>query len=258
MSFFKKALASIGIGNTKVDTLVENTQLYPGQELRGVVKMQGGDIEQDFNAVHLELRTSYLKESGDSTYNQEYVITATGIHQPFQLGKGQLQEFPFSLHLPIDCPLTMNKSRVWLETRLEVSMAVDPRDTDQLQVLAPPDVATVLEAMGSLGFHLREVQCEYNHRFGGDKPFVQDFEFVTRGGPFQGRFDEVELYFFPDHHHLAVMLELDRKARSLSGLFQEAIGSDERHTSVTLTKDNFAQGAHGVAGILQRVISERL
>jgi sporulation-control protein spo0M len=54
------------------------------------------------------------------------------------------------------------------------------------------------------------------------------------------------------------MLELDRKARSLSGLLQEAIGSDERHTSVTLTKDHFSQGAQGVAGILQRVISERL
>jgi sporulation-control protein len=257
MSFFKKALASIGIGNSKVDTLVENSQLYPGQEVRGMVKMQGGDVEQEFNAVHLEVKTSYIKESDDSTYSVDYVIAATGVHQPFVLGKGEHKEFPFSLQLPLNCPITMNKSKVWLETRLEVSMAVDPRDNDQLQILPPPDVATVLEAMGALGFSLREVQCEYNHRFGSDRPFVQDFEFVTSGGPFQGRFDEIEAYFFPDPHHLVVMFELDRKARSLSGLFQEAMGTDERHASVTLTRDDLAQGSHAVADILQRVIREK-
>lgn len=257
MAFFKKALASIGIGNAKVDTVVENPQLYPGQELRGMVRMQGGDVEQEFNAVHLELKTHYLKESDDSTYNVEHVLAKTGVGQAFTLGKKEQREFPFSMIVPIDCPVTMHKSKVWLETRLDVSWAVDPRDNDYLEIHPLPQVAMVLEAMGHLGFHLREVQCEHNYKFGRGKPFVQDFEFKAQRGPFFGQFDEIEFYFFPDGQNLDVVMELDRKAKSLSGLLSEAMGTDERHAAVTLTDAHFAHGPGGLAQVLEGVIRER-
>lgn len=257
MSFFKKALASIGIGNAKIETVIKNPRLYPNQELEGFVVMQGGDSEQPIDGVNLELRTSYRQESGDSHHNHDFVLARSGIHHRFILGKKQLREIPFSLLIPGDCPVTIHTSKVWLETRLDVPNAVDPRDHDPVEILPSPEIAMVLEAMTLIGFQLREVQNSHSNRFRQDRPFLQEFEFKAYGGPFYGRFDEIELCFIPQGHYLGVMMELDRRARGLSGLFSEAIGSDERHAGFSLGAEHFAHGAHGVAGILERFISER-
>lgn len=255
MSFFKTALASIGIGSTRVDTLVERAQLYPGEQLRGVVKIKGGEVPQDFNSIHVELCTAYLRESNDTKISHDFTLASTGIHKPFSVQPGETFDFPILLDIPLDTPVSLHKSKVWLATRLDISAAVDPRDNDPLEILTPPQIAMVLQAMEMLGFYLREVQNEHNHRFGGLRPFVQDFEFVPRSGPFRGRFDEVELYFFPDVHHLSVTLELDRKARGFSGLVQESLGTDERHARLVLAEQHFAQGVQGLVGILEQTIS---
>ena len=61
MSFFKKALASIGIGGAKVDTVLENPELQPGDTLKGVIKMMGGKVDQPVDRVYLELLTEVRK-----------------------------------------------------------------------------------------------------------------------------------------------------------------------------------------------------
>jgi sporulation-control protein spo0M len=44
----------------------------------------------------------------------------------------------------------------------------------------------VLDAAGSLGFHLQQVENEYNPRKGAPLPFVQQLEFRPRGGGMPG------------------------------------------------------------------------
>lgn len=253
MDSLRKVLSSAGIGSAKVETVVRSARIYPGQELSGFVVMQGGDAEQTIESVHLELSTSYLHGSGDSAHQQTYVLTETGIYQPFTLGRKQMREFPFAIPIPFDCPVSLHRSRIWLSTRMTIPWSVDPGDVDPLEVLPLPTVAMVLEAMTLLGFHLREVQCEYDRRFSRDRPFVQDFEFAPRGGPYQGRLDEVELYFFPDRDYLGLILQIDRRRHLFSG----SHGSDERHLSLTLEPAHFAHGSHGVAGMLDPLIAQR-
>ena len=256
MSLFKKVLASIGIGSAKLETVVQNAELYPGQELRGFVVMQGGEVEQTINAVHLELRTHYLVESGEHSSARELVLEHGGIFDPFVLRPKEVREFPFGMPIPLDCPASLHKSRVWLETRLDLPNATDPTDRDNLQVLPLPSVGTVVQAMELLGFELVEVQCEQNRRFSRDRPFVQDYEFRVRGGPFRGRLDEVEVYFFPEFGSLSLVLQIDRRSRGLSGMLDEHLGTDERYRSLLLAPEQLAHGPHGVAGLLERTLFE--
>ena len=59
MSFFKKALSSIGIGSAKVDTVLLQDQVQPGGVLRGRVEVNGGGIEQQIETIYLQVKTKY-------------------------------------------------------------------------------------------------------------------------------------------------------------------------------------------------------
>ncbi len=237
MSLLKKALASIGIGSARVDTLVETPRVRPGGVLRGVVRMQGGQVAQEIGAVYLELMTRYTKETDDAEHHHDVALTRLDLAEPFVLEPGMHKELPFTLRLPLETPVTLHKTRVWLKTGLSIPLAVDPKDHDPLEVEPTPEMQAVLEAMTRLGFRLREVECTYAPRLGERFGFVQEFEFVPVRGPFRGRLDEVEVYFFPRGEALELVLQVDRRARDLHGLLEEAMGMDERFVRLVLRPD---------------------
>lgn len=45
----RKALASVGIGSAKIDTKLEKEVLVQGEEVRGVVIVKGGNVEQEID-----------------------------------------------------------------------------------------------------------------------------------------------------------------------------------------------------------------
>lgn len=54
MSFFKKALASIGVGNAKIDARLEKEDWKQGEEVRGEVVLVGGSVEQQIEEIYME------------------------------------------------------------------------------------------------------------------------------------------------------------------------------------------------------------
>jgi sporulation-control protein len=76
------------------------------------------------------------------------------------------QGYPFSFPLPDETPLTMRDQPVYLRTGLDISTAIDPKDTDYIQVRPHPLMQQVLNAIENLGFQLYKVDCEYNPHFG--------------------------------------------------------------------------------------------
>ncbi|MEF1229208.1 sporulation protein, partial [Vibrio fortis] len=46
---FKKLKASLGIGAAKVDTVLDNIEVFQGGELSGNVHILGGDVEQQID-----------------------------------------------------------------------------------------------------------------------------------------------------------------------------------------------------------------
>ena len=145
---------------------------------------------------------------------------------------------PFSIPVPLNTPVSIGKSQVWVQTGLDIKSAVDPQDRDPLEVRAHPLVDGFVVSAQRLGFRLYQVDCEKSdfRNAGNGLPFVQEFEFKTVGGEFHGRLDELEAVFLLSDAGARVMLQIDRRARGLASMLSESMGMDESYTSISYSQ----------------------
>ncbi|MEH7344512.1 sporulation protein [Bacillus sp. JJ1532] len=254
MSFFNKVLASVGIGSAKVDTKLVQDTVTPGGEIRGVVEIRGGNVEQKIDAIYLSINTTYLKESDDKKYTVTGLIDRFQITASFTLLANERKEIPFSFIIPSDTPLSIGKTKLWVSTGLDIKNAVDPTDKDYLRVVPNELMDSVFQAINSLGFRLREAECEYaSSRFRSRLPFIQEFEFVPTSGPFRGRLDELEITFFPiSSNEIQILMQVDRKVRGLGSLFSEALNLDESHVRFSVNRVDIPNMQQRIQSIIQQ------
>ncbi len=140
MSFLKKTLASFGIGSARVDTILKHEALNPGQHFHVDVHVYGGATAQEIDNIKLKLCCRYMKEvlrdnrSNNSAHKQKvataHVLADWVLPYAFIIEPGQERVFPVELDIPWNTPVTIGDSSVWLETGLDIDMAVDPSDKD--------------------------------------------------------------------------------------------------------------------------------
>jgi sporulation-control protein len=249
---FKKFLASVGIGNAKVDTQLENVNFYPGEEVRGRVVMEGGKTEQQIDRINLFVMTEALRELDDTTVYEKVKIDTFTLGQSFVLRPSENKVIDFNFRLPVHTPPTLGKTKVWVQTGLDVPGAVDPKDRDYINVEPHPYMNTVLEALTNrLGFGLKKVDMEYSKRY----RYVQEFEFYP-SPEFRRDLDELEVIFFLREDGLELLLQVDRRAKGLGGLFAEALDMDESFVRVDLTEEELTRGANYIADKLRNIISQ--
>lgn len=236
MSFFNKVFASVGIGAAKVDTKLEKDRVMPGEEIRGIVEIRGGSVKQNIDDIYLSLHTTYIKESDDRKYTATAQIDRFRLTQSFLIKENETKEIPFTFRLPLEIPLTMGRTKVWVTTGLDIKNAVDPGDKDYLTVVPNPLMQGIFNAVSNLGFRLREAECEQAPRhLRRNLPFVQEFEFVAASGPFRGRLDELELVLYPkSENEVEVLMQVDRRARGIGGFLSEAMGMDETYVRMNI------------------------
>lgn len=237
MSFLKKVLSKMGIGAASVATELFTKLFIPGEPVKGVVNIKAGSVEQQIDAIYFKIKSTFEDEvevEGSDGEEEEISVTRRAvlmefkISEPFTLGPDESISFDLDFILPIDTPATVGKTRTWVETGLDIKRALDPKDRDYIHVLPHPVVDTVLESATGLGLEISQVVCEPAPEFMNMRlPFVQEFELKPVQGPFQSRLDEVELIFKPLEDSVEVFMEVDRKARGISGSFAEILGSDE-------------------------------
>lgn len=254
MSFFNKMFASVGIGAAQVDTKLERDVFAPGDEVRGVVVIQGGKTEQSIDAIYLTINTTYIKERDDKKYTQTGQVDKFKLTEPFTIRPDERREIPISFRIPTDTPLTLGKTKVWVATGLDIRNAVDPSDKDFIRVVPNRLMESVLNAVSDLGFRLRETECEEApNRMRRRLPFVQEFEFVPVSGAFRGRLDELELVFFPtSSDQLEIMMQVDRRARGLGSLFAEALNMDETNVRLQVTSADIPTMQQKIQSVVQR------
>lgn len=236
MSLFNKVFASIGIGSATVDTKLEKDVFVPGEEIRGIVQIKGGKIEQLIDDIYLNLHTNYLKESDDKKHIVKGDIERFRLIQAVTIGANETKEIPFVIRVPFDTPISIGRTKVWVETGLDIKNAVDPTDKDFIKVVPNQLMKGVLDTVAELGFRLREADCEeLPYRKRRRLPFAQEFEFVAVSGSFRGKLDELEVIFFPQsEEQMDLALQIDRKARGLGGFLAEALEMDETNISVSI------------------------
>eukprot|EP01093_Parvamoeba_rugata_P003562 TRINITY_DN1477_c0_g1_i5.p2 TRINITY_DN1477_c0_g1~~TRINITY_DN1477_c0_g1_i5.p2 ORF type:complete len:165 (+),score=39.53 TRINITY_DN1477_c0_g1_i5:806-1300(+) len=156
---FKKILASVGIGAAKVDTVLETEHLQPGQLFNAQIVITAGDVSQEITGLDLALMTRVKVEGEDGAYFTNHIIDKWRITDIGTIEPGQQKHIPFEARLHSETPITeinagYNQSHVWLETGLDIDLALDPKDKDQLHIYPNDAVTTFMEAMDRLGFSL--------------------------------------------------------------------------------------------------------
>lgn len=237
MSIFNKVLASVGIGAATVDTKLENSHFTAGDVIRGNVEIMGGNVEQHIDRIYLTLYTTYTREVDDRKYTDHAAITKFQVSEPFTIGAGEKKSIPFSFNLPHTTPITSGQTRVWVQTGLDIKNAVDPSDKDFIEVKPSPLANEVLNAVKSLGFRLKKVDCESApKRFHTPHVFIQEFEFSATNPTYRSRLDELEVTFLNQSSgSVEVLLQIDRRARGLASFLSEALEMDESLVRLTFT-----------------------
>lgn len=217
MSFFKKTLASLGIGSANVDTIIHQEVLIPGQKVLVTVEVTGGATAQQIDNIDLKLCCQYKKEvkrnrdnsSQTQIIKQTHVLADWSLPYAFMIEPKQERKFEIELDLPLNTPVTIGEAKVWVQTGLDISLGLDPTDKDPVTVRPEPLLDGVLTALETEGLRIRQVECEYVKGF--DLPFVQEFEFVPFDGPYHGRWRELELITHRKNDELELWFEVDRR-----------------------------------------------
>lgn len=244
MSFFKKTLASFGIGSAQVDTVLQQEVLYPGQKVNITIHVYGGSTDQEIDNIDLKLYCRYIKEVPANRDNdrhnpgrmrrqaQNHVLASWSLPYAFTIQSGETRDFELELDVPWNTPITIGDAQVWIETGLDISMAKDPSDTDIVTIRPDPLMDGILTELEAQGLRIRQVECEAVE--GLALPFVQEFEFVPTTGPFHGRWRELELVAYREQEELKLWFEIDRHREGAKGMLASLLGAGQLKRELTL------------------------
>ncbi|MFZ3578953.1 sporulation protein [Virgibacillus sp. DJP39] len=98
---------------------------------------------------------------------------------------------------------------------------------------------------------MHKVEMEYSRKYN----YIQEFEFLP-GNEFRRDLDELEVMFFLDESQLELILQVDRRAKGLGGLFSEALDMDENFVKLTFTNEEINNGTSSVATKLRNTIKQ--
>lgn len=243
----KQFLARIGLGGVVVDTVLESGEVPVGGALRGVVRIDGGEVLQRIDAIHLELITTCLVEGrDDERAYAEVVVAGMRAAARVEVGPGEHIELPFAIEVPEHTPLSIGSTRTALRTRLEIPGAIDKQDADAVAILPSRAMASVLEGLEQAGFRLVEAEVEHAPR--RKFPFVQELDFEpTRLADWGVK--ELEIAFRPvGRGAFEAHLVVDRRG----GLFR--LGGESSHR-FRVPAAGMAPGA--VAAAIRELIARR-
>lgn len=209
-----KILSKVGIGAAEVDTVFPKTTVRAGESVDVRVDIEGGTTEQEIDGIYFDLAASFRTESGTETFR----VASVEATESMTIGPDDERSLPATLVVPRETPLTrlqgtdIPTTDVWLDTGLDIDLAVDPDDRDAITVLPGGRVRRLFETLDTLGFRLNDVEYDptptTERRF--DPPFVQEFEFVPREAPFVGEMEELEVSPVPLERECRVYIDVDR------------------------------------------------
>ncbi|BDD10240.1 sporulation-control protein [Fulvitalea axinellae] len=261
MSFFKKVMASVGVGATKIDAVLDTDRVCAGDSLSGVLHMYGGNIDQEVESVTLKFLTEMRVENDSDREDAPEKVTRRlelaryKISDKITVTSEEHIEIPFHLDVPVDMPVSLGEVRSWVRTEADVSFALDPKDDDAIEVMPHPVQGAFMNALDDLGFRIREIEFERKPRnWAGNIPFIQEFEFFPVSGQFRGKIDELEVAFVPCHEHIRIYMELDRR----TGWLGEMLGMDESNLYLDIPMDADMSDASEVRSIISDFLSSKL
>ncbi|MBD1373790.1 sporulation protein [Hazenella sp. IB182357] len=253
MSIFLKTLASMGIGNAKVDTRLQKSVFRQGELLCGEVFIQGGQTEQTIDEIYLYLMMDYQHDDKRQKYEVEHFQLMESIH----LMPHETKVVPFEFILPLDTPISTRFVRLYLKTGLDIKMALNPTDEDGIEILPQRMIDQTLNALELLSFQLKSVDLQFDAYY-SRHPFVQSYYLIPTGFVYEKKLDHISVIFHMHEEEVDMIMAIDRKANNLVSSMEEALNLDERFVRFTLYRSDFDQDLEAIAHQLHEVISPYL
>ncbi len=242
-----KLFASIGIGSARVNLEVMDTEVSLGGKLRGAVKIQGGNVEQQLDKIYINLILSSNYKSGDHIKNVQRVISTFTVEEKMTISPGEEKVFPVSLQIPYGLPISKGRTRYFLQTKLDIPQAIDPVDHDPVTILPHKEYKMFFDALKALGFKEKSGCGDYNGRF-------QEFEYRPTSY-FVRELDEIEVYPVALENELLVTMQIDKKSRGPFGSLLDDLELDERYVRFSIPYSEMggaARLAEKLKGIIER------
>lgn len=197
MKMFKKFLARFGKGAATVDLRFDNRPYCAGETIDGEVHIHGGEVEQKVNSLAASLMMRVATKQGSAT-REVATIPLSGAH--VILAKEQ-KVIPFTYQVPTNLPVSRGTISYYFDTQLDIEGGVDRTDVDHFIIEVPPQVQSIFQGLGNLGF--RE-----QHTSGKVDQYGQEFAFFPTQ-LFAGQVNEVELRFAYEESGVRVWMEVD-------------------------------------------------
>lgn len=265
---FTKLLSTFGIGSAKVDTQLQNSAYMPGDEIHGEAYVVGGELTQKIDDIYMSVTTRYLKKN---TYNHHrhyhpkyrtiYINLANyKIAPEFTIEPKEKRSFPFTIKLPIDTPLTLFDHPVWIKTGLDIDNAIDPRDTDTIDITPLPLMDRVFKGLQELGFFFNSSKCLYSYSSSRKYPFSQEFEFkVINSSGYKGKVNDIGVFFWINSvDNIEVILEVAKHESGLTGILKDAFDLNEYETHFLATAADLEQPSEHWTNLLANTIEKAI
>ena len=101
---FDNLLASVRIGAAEVDTLLDQEELYPGDDFSAQIVIKGGEVDQKIEGLELRLTTAMRENRGDS--GEHTVIDRWMINDEFTIRAGEEEVISLEDKLHLETPVT--------------------------------------------------------------------------------------------------------------------------------------------------------
>lgn len=179
MSIINRIMATVGIGNASVDTIIENPSLCAGGDVRGSITIKGGIAPQKIDEIYLYVMTKVEKESNNLKITKKEKVQKVALPVNKTIVPGENINIPFNFSLNRQTPFTTLKTPVWIHTGLDIKSALDPKDNDSLKICAGTYLQTVLNAFERLELVIYKVENIEDLYY--SLPFLQQIEFRPTG-----------------------------------------------------------------------------
>ncbi|MBL1078722.1 sporulation protein [Nocardia sp. 2] len=221
-----------GVGGARVETELHTPVVRPGELVRGVIRLRGGDIRRDVNRIAVELVATIA-----DGFAGEHAVEPRRFHRSVVAGPLHWEahgghDFEFELALPFEAPLTGYDGNSLPGTAVSVRTLVDltdgiAGDTRPLTVEPLGVQHEILYALEDLGFGLQHAELEDGWIRGiqQELAFYQEIRFAPSTD--YPKLEELVVVFVAGTDGVEVVLEVNRNEGDAYGSLYVDYGEED-------------------------------
>ncbi|ARK29585.1 sporulation protein [Halalkalibacter krulwichiae] len=136
---FERLFSSIGIGSTRVNTVLFQDKIERNKEVQGEVHVFGGKAAQTISEIYIHVDTEFHRFDDEMTEFRDVTepILEIKITEPFVIQPNEEKKIPFSFTLPYYTPVTFKEQTIHIQTELDINYFNHPVETHDFEVIDP-------------------------------------------------------------------------------------------------------------------------